>query len=718
MTINLYIMRSIQKLLPVWVTGLAMLAAMPAVAQEKKELDFDKIFSGSLRLTDPLPSIQGWADKDHYIESRQGRQLSVDVKSGRTTPYTPPPATGATVAVKRNDVYVQLPNGGEEIRLTSDEAEEKNPTLSPDEKYVAFTRNNDLYAVEVATKKEIRYTTDGSDVIYNGWASWVYYEEILGRPSRYRAFWWSPDSKKIAFMRFDDSKVPVFPIYSEVGQHGFLENTRYPKAGDTNPEVKLAVVPVTGGNITWADFNEKDDQYFGQPFWSPDGSALWAQWMPREQNHLIIYAIDPQTGAKKALYDETQKTWIDWFTDIYFLENNKGFIVKSDKSGWDHLYLHNMDGSLKQQLTSGSWRVRQVLLIDEKKQAVYFTARKEASTRFDLYKANLKGGEPQRLTFGEFSHDVKLSPRGDYFITTYSNLNTPPRMALLNEKGKVIRELGNSRGETLDTYKIAPTELRTYKTRDGLTLPLTIIWPLHMEPGKKYPVLVSIYGGPDAGTVYDTWRTSLPAQWYALEGLIQVSIDNRAAGHLGKIGMNYIHRQLGKYEIEDYMDAAKWLGTLPGVDASRMGITGGSFGGYMTCMALTYGADVFTHGMANYSVTDWQLYDSHYTERFMDLPKDNPEGYKITSVLTHANKYKGLLRIVHGTMDDNVHMQNTIQLVNLFEDLGKHFELMVYPGERHGWRGKKSMHSRNEAYRFVYANLLRKPLPDLFKGTN
>ncbi len=711
-------MRSIQKLLPVWVTGFAMLAVMPAGAQEKKELDFDKIFSGTLQLTGPLPNIQGWADKDHYIEFRQGRQLSVDVKSGKATPYTPPPATGATVTVKRNDVYVQLPNGGEEIRLTSDEAVEKNPTLSPDEKYVAFTRNNDLYAVEVATKKEIRYTTDGSDVIYNGWASWVYYEEILGRPSRYRAFWWSPDSKKIAFMRFDDSKVPVFPIYSEAGQHGFLENTRYPKAGDTNPEVKLAVVPVTGGNITWADFNEKDDQYFGQPFWSPDGSALWAQWMPREQNHLIIYAIDPQTGAKKALYDETQKTWIDWFTDIYFLENNKGFIVKSDKSGWDHLYLHNMDGSLKQQLTSGSWRVRQVLLIDEKKQAVYFTARKEASTRFDLYKANLKGGEPQRLTFGEFSHDVKLSPRGDYFITTYSNLNTPPRMALLNEKGKVIRELGNSHSKALDTYKIAPTELRTYKTRDGLTLPLTIIWPLHMEPGKKYPVLVSIYGGPDAGTVYDTWRTSLSSQWYALEGLIQVSIDNRAAGHLGKMGMNYIHRQLGKYEIEDYMDAARWLGTLPGVDASRMGITGGSFGGYMTCMALTYGADVFTHGMANYSVTDWKLYDSHYTERFMDLPKDNPEGYKITSVLTHADKYKGLLRIVHGTMDDNVHMQNTIQLVNLLEDLGKHFELMVYPGERHGWRGKKSMHSRNEAYRFVYANLLRKPLPDLFKGTN
>lgn len=708
-------MRSTSKTLPAWLAGLSLLVVLPAAAQEKKELTFDQIFTSPVTLTAPLPAIRGWADKDHYIEARNGQSYRVNARTGKTSPYTAPAETGSTVSVRDNDVYLRTP-AGEEVRLTQDSAEEKNPVLSPDEKYVAFTRNNDLYAVEVASRKEIRYTSDGSDVVYNGWASWVYYEEILGRASRYRAFWWSPDSRKIAFMHFDDTKVPMFPIYSEKGQHGFLEKTRYPKAGDTNPETKLGIVPVTGGNITWADFNAKDDQYFGQPFWTPDGAALWAQWMNRGQDNLIIYAIDPQTGAKKPVYDEKQPTWIDWFTDIHYLSGGKGFILKSDKSGWDHIYLFNMDGSLKKQLTAGNWRVRQILQIDEKKQLVYFTARKEASTRFDLYKVRFNGGEPERLTFGEFSHEVKLAPEGGYFITTYSNMRTPPRMALLNDKGKLIRELGNAAGAAFNTYALALPELKSYKTRDGLELPMTIIWPAKMESGKKYPVLISIYGGPDAGSIYDIWRPSLPAQWYAKEGLIQVVMDNRAAGHLGKKGMNDIHRQLGKHEIEDYMDGARWLISQPGVDASKICITGGSFGGYMTCMALTYGADVFTHGIANFSVTDWQLYDSHYTERYMDTPAENPEGYRITSAITHAARYKGLLRIVHGTMDDNVHLQNTIQLVNRFQDLNKHFELMLYPGERHGWGGPKGLHSRNETYRFVYTNLLEKPLPAGFAG--
>lgn len=702
---------------PVAAAGLLLLSlAMPkAQAQTKKELTLETIMRQPGLLSKPLPVVNYWIDKDNYMETRREngkvQTYKVNAATGKAETYTVPPVTGQSVSVRNNDIFLQTPGAGE-TQLTSTKEEEKNPTLSPDGKYVAFTRNNNLYSLEIASKKETQYTNDGTDVIYNGWASWVYYEEILGRGSRYKAFWWSNDSRSIAFMRFDDTKVPVFPIYSQVGQHGYLENTRYPKAGDPNPEVKLGIVPVTGGNITWSDFNEKDDQYFGTPFWAADGT-LWLQWMNRGQDNLKIYSVDPKTGAKKEVYDEKQKTWIDWFKPFTFLANNKGFIVQSDKSGWDHLYLLNMDGSLKKQLTTGEWRVKDLVEVDEKKQLVYFTARKEASTRFDLYKVSLNGGAVTRLTFGDYSHDVKVAPGGGYFITTYSNLHTPTKMALLNDKGKVVRELGDSKSDVADQYELALPELRTYKTRDGLTLPMTIIWPLHMEAGKKYPVLISIYGGPDAGTVYDTWKGGLMSQWYAKEGLIQVAVDNRAAGHLGKVGMNYIHRQLGKYEIEDFMDAANWLKTQGNVDGSKICITGGSFGGYMSCMALTYGADVFNYGIASYSVTDWHLYDSHYTERYMDTPGENPEGYKLTSVMTHADKYKGMLRIVHGTMDDNVHMQNSIQLVDKLEDLNKHFEFMLYPGERHGWGGAKGIHSRAEANRFYYQYLFNKPAPEL-----
>ena len=689
--------------------------SVSAQTQTKQELSFEQIHvKPPADLINELPVIRGWADNTHYLEFRQENNKRtaylVDAKTGSATIAPPAKANEASVTVRNKDIYYKDVQG-KETRLTNDTLEEKNPTLSPDGKQVAFTRNNDLYSVEVESRKETRYTNDGTDVIYNGWASWVYYEEILGRPTRYKAFWWSPDSRSIAFMRFDDSKVPVFPIYGSTGQHGYLENTRYPKAGDRNPEVKVGIVKTGVQGTTWADFDAKADQYFGTPFWMADSKTLWVQWMNRDQNNLIIYSVTPQDGKKKVIYEEKQKTWIDWMDSMYFLKNGSGFILKSDKSGMGHFYYYDLAGKLKKQLTSGNWRVNDLLLVDEKANEIFFTARKEATTRVDLYKVSLKGGTIKRLTFGDYYHNVSLSPDGSYFVDSYSNLTTPTRVALLDRNGKIVRELGNAKGAKYDAYNLPKTELRTYKTRDGLELPMTITYPLNFDQNKKYPVWISIYGGPDAGSVYDRWTTPLRSAWWAKEGVIQVAIDNRSAGHLGKKGMDYIHRQLGKYEIEDYMDAASMLKSQPYVNPAKIGITGGSFGGYMTAMALTYGADVFTHGIANYSVTDWQLYDSHYTERFMDTPQDNKEGYEKTSVLTYAGKLKGTLRIVHGTMDDNVHMQNSIQLIDKLQDLNKHFEFMAYPGERHGWGGLKARHSNQENVRFMYRYILEKPVP-------
>lgn len=686
---------------------------------QQKELTVEQMLKGApQKITKALPQFVKWMGDNSFVLKHDGKTFLVDCKTGAEKEYTEVKTLEAKlineVYVKDNDLFRRTDAG--ETRLTTNKDVEKNPTLSPDGNYVAFTRNNNLFTIHLSDNKETQLTFDGTDVILNGYASWVYYEEILGRPTRYRSFWWSPDSKRIAYMHMDESMVPMFPIYSEEGQHGYIEQTRYPKAGDKNPEVKIGVVGADGGSTVWAAFNEKDDQYFGLPYWKPDGSALWIQWMPRTQDNLKVYEMNLADGSKKEIYDEKQKTWIDLDDQgsrITFLKNGKNFILESDATGWNHLYLHDMTGKRISAITSGAFTVTAVNYIDEKNQTVYFTCRKDNSARFDLYKVKFDGKGLQRLTFGEYTHrSINLSPNAAYFITTYSNTSTPDVLALVNNKGQLIKELGSAKGEDYENTILAKTELLRVKSEDGkYDLPVRIVWPLNFDKNKKYPLMITIYGGPNAGTVYDGWQLSMQQQWFAKEGMIQVSIDHRASGHFGKEGVNYMHRNLGYWEMKDWITIVKWLIDNAGVDKSKVCISGFSYGGYMTCYALTYGADYFTYGLAGGSVVDWSLYDSHYTERFMDTPAENPEGYKTSSVLTYVDKYKGLLRIYHGTMDDNVHMQNSIQLIKKLEEKKKHFEFMLYPGGRHGWPGNQQLHSSNENNLFIYKNLLEKEMP-------
>jgi dipeptidyl-peptidase 4 len=676
---------------------------------QKKQVTYEHAFANKpTNITKQVPQIVKWINDDNYVEGRrEGEKIknySVNVKTGEAVPYEE-----KKEPAKPKKDYAAL------IK------ESKNVTWSPDEKWVAYTDiNYNLFIRNAETDKDIQLTTDGNENIKNGYASWVYMEEILGRGTRYRAFWWSPDSKKICYMRFDDSQVPTFPIYVIKDQRGFLENEHYPKPGDKNPEVRLGVVNIETQKTTWADFNQKDDQYFGTPVWTPIGQ-LWAVWMNRGQDNLKIYNVDLNSGAKTEVYDEKQTTWIDLDRGnrIQFLPSNTGFIMRSDKSGWEHYYLFDMKGKLINQITNGDFTVGAIYKVDEKAKTIYFGARKENSARWDLYSSSFDGKKMNRLSFGEYSFfGMSISPSNKYFITAYSNISTPSTVAIVDMKGKVVKEIANVKGDEFANYDLPKKELRRVKSADGLfDLPVTITYPINFDPDKKYPVLVNIYGGPNAGRIMDTWNSSATEIWWAQEGMIQVVFDNRSSGHFGKKGMNYIHRQMGKYEIEDYMQCGKWLKEQSFVDDDRIAITGGSFGGYMTCMALTYGADVFTHGVANASVTDWQFYDTHYTERYMDTPKENPEGYKATSVMTYADKLKGMLRIVHGTSDDNVHMQNSLVLVDKLQNLKKHFEFMLYPGERHGIGGNnraKGEHNRTEAYSFYYQYLLKKPMPEQF----
>ncbi len=702
----------------------ATLFSMGLAAQQKQLTENQMLRGGVNNITKQLPRVLGWVDDSRLLINKKEHQDSamkvflVDCKTGKQTESSADllkkeTVPAISVVLRDNDIFVSVP-GEPTKQLTKTAEVEVNPTLSPDKAWVAFTRKNDLYTISIASGKEYRITNDGTDLILNGYASWVYFEEILGRPTRYKSYWWSPDSKNIVFMRMDDTKVPLFPIYSESGQHGYVENTRYPKAGDPNPTVRIGIAPVDGGKLIWADFNESEDQYFGMPYWTPDAKTVFIQWMNRGQDNLIVYAVDPSSGSKKEVYNEKQKTWIDLDDQggrISFLGNNKGFILQSDKDGWDQLYLHNNDGSLKNQITTGPNWSTAIQYIDEVKSIIYFTSRQQNSVRTDLYRVDFDGKNQTRLTFGDYTHATELSPNGSYFTTRYSNAETPDRLALVNNKGKIIAELGDSKGADFEAYALAKTEILRVPSEDGLfQLPIRITWPLNFDPTKKYPVMINIYGGPNAGTVRDGWQFSGQTQWWAKEGLIQVAMDHRASGQFGKNGINYMHRNLGNWELKDWITIVKWL-REHGADSTRVGIAGFSYGGYMTCMALTAGAGYFTHGLAGGSVTDWKLYDTHYTERFMDSPAENPAGYAAGAVMTYADKYKGLLRIYHGTMDDNVHLQNSLQLVKKLQDAKKHFEFMPYPGGRHGWGGNQQFHSSNENNAFIYKNLLKKEMP-------
>jgi dipeptidyl-peptidase-4 len=662
----------------------------------------------------------GWLDDQTYLERRQesGRLVTyaVNAASGNATVYqgsadprqevidalpadfTLSPVSPFTegyadvILVKDNNLWHFTKSNGQIKQITFSNSEEKNPTFSPDGKKVAFTRDNDLYVVNLSNGRESRLTTDGTDLIYNGWASWVYFEEILGRGSRYRAFWWAPDSEQIAYLRSDDTNVPMFPIYRSEGTHGELEQTRYPKAGDPNPKVKLGVVTISDAKTVWMDMDYSQDQYIAWPFWTKDSSRLLFQVLNRDQNHIVLFMGNPKSGAKQVVYEEKRPTWVEFFTDIYFFQNESGFILRSYRTDWEDLYYYSMEGRPIATLTNTPWRVTGLTRVLEDKGKVFFTGTGDSNTDAHFFSVNLDGTDLKQLTQGKGTHSASLSPGGSYFVSTHSNINQAPITNLYDADGKLIRNITTEETPSFDAKKHHKVEMFTIKTEDGLfDLPVIWVLPANFDPSKKYPVVFSIYGGPDSQGVRDSWRGYEGTNLTQME-IIQFTIDHRASGKFGRRGLDYMHRSLGKWEIADYITAVKWLRNQPFVDASRMGITGGSYGGYMTALALTLAADYFTHGIANYSVTDWRLYDSVYTERYMDTPQDNPEGYDYGSVLKHADKFKGRMLITHGLMDDNVHMQNTVQLMEELQRHGKDFDVMFYPNARHGYGGFYGRH--------------------------
>jgi dipeptidyl-peptidase-4 len=701
-------------------------------AQETpKKITYEQAYLNKEPLLFKRMTTASWLDDEHYLlqerdeKTKTTRLLKVSVKSGEKTllldygalqkalpqgvtaeaPAEMSPDYSRFIYNFKNDLYLLLPKTGTFRRLTATAEEEQNPRLSPDGRYLAYTRGNDLYAFDLDNGLEYQVTADGSETILNGYASWVYFEEILGRRSRYGAFWWSPDSRKIAFLRFDDSPVPIFPIFRSGGAHGDLEKERYPKSGDPNPKVRLGIVTLPENKIVWADFDENADHYVAWPIWLPGSDRLTVQWMNRGQDNIKIFAVDLKTGGKEEIFDEKQPAWVEFFEDLTFFKDGSGFLLRSDVDGWGHLYSYDLKGKLRTRLTEGPWQVRNIGLVDEKNNLVYFSANKENSTEMHLYRVRFDGRGLERLTKEPASHYCQVSPGGSYFFDMSTSIEQPSKQDLYRNDGTWIRTIDSSESPALKEYALGKKELFTIPTEDGYALPAYWILPSDFDPAKKYPVIFTIYGGPGAPTVSNSYPP-LSSLYLAQEGIIVMSVDHRSSGHFGKKGVSLMHRSLGKWEMHDLIEAVKWLREKPFIEATEIGITGGSYGGYTTCMALTYGADYFTHGIASSSVTDWRLYDSVYTERYMDTPAENKEGYDFGSVMTHAKNLKGVLLLMHGDMDDNVHMQNSVQLIDALMDEGKMFEYMVFPNQRHGFGGKKRENASRRSVDFWFKHLL------------
>lgn len=572
----------------------------------------------------------------------------------------------------------------------------QNPTYSPDSTKIAFTRDGDLYCITVSDSTEFRLTTDGGSGILNGYASWVYYEEIFGRPSNYRAFWWSPDSKKIAFYRFDESGVGIFPIHSPFGQYGSLNLTRYPKAGTPNPSVRIGIIDLassSGANIIWADFNEGDDQYFGTPFWGSDSKSLYVQWEPRRQNTLKLYCVNSENGSKKDVYTETYPTWVRWIEGMLFGE--KGLYMARDfETGWKQIYYLSYDGKTLDRLTEGkNWDVT-LLRVDEKKGDIWFVAKRDSRIHPALYRLDRKGRITALTDPQLFARDIKLSENG--FTAKLSTSAIPERTvegSLKKFDCKVV-----SGPVEVPADRPVPEEIVI--KNDGYDLYGLVSFPRGFDRSKKYPVLITLYGGPGTAYVRDWWANRDASNAWAYEnGVIYLVVDPRSSGENGRKGMDEAFRRMTVVELGDYIAWAKHLQSLPYVRADRIGVNGFSFGGTTTAMLVLRYPEYFRCGVAGGGVYDWTLYDSHYTERFMDTPQANPEGYREASVLSYIDAVSpayrpGSLRLTHGTGDDNVHFQNTLQLIDALERKGILFEMMIYPDGMHGYRGAQKDHDR------------------------
>ncbi|MBE9468563.1 MAG: S9 family peptidase [Bacteroidetes bacterium] len=588
-------------------------------------------------------------------------------------------------------------------------------TFSPDGINIAFVRDNNLFIKNIVDGKEKQITNDGEfNKIINGAPDWVYEEEFEYN----KAFAWSPKGDYLAFCKFDESNVRVFNMTLFQGSHPtkkknalYPENYafKYPKAGEDNSIVSVHVYNLNSEKTSKMDVGDEKDQYIPRIRWTQQNNLLGIIRLNRLQNNVEILLDNADNGSSKVIYTEKNKYYIDEgnFDNITFLKDGKHFILTSEKSAYSHIYLYNMDGSLVNQVTKGNWDVTDYIGFDSKKKLVYYISAETSPLRRNVYSIKIDGTKKKKLSTQEGTNDALFSEGFKYYINYFSNATTPNYVTLNNSKGKLIRVLEDNKKliDTLKTYQYNTKEFFSFKTSENVELNGWILKPYNFDKNKKYPVLMTQYSGPNSQSATDEWSFGWN-QYLAQNGYIVVCVDGRGTGARGEGFRKMTYLQLGKYETIDQIEAAKYLGSLPYVDESRIGIWGWSYGGFMSLLCMTKGADYFKAGIAVAPVTNWRYYDNVYTERFMRTPQENPKGYDDNSPINFVDKLNGKLLICHGTADDNVHVQNSIEIIEKLVQANKQFEMQYYPNRNHSiYGGKTRLHLYTRMTNFVLDNL-------------
>lgn len=602
----------------------------------------------------------------------------------RLRTYVMNPTRTALLVDSGNDLFLWTLGADRVVRLTHSAGPEEEATFGPDGRLVAFVRAHNLYVVDLEGR-ERALTTDGHAQLLNGRLDWVYQEEIYGRGT-HRAYWWSPDGSRLAFLQLDEAPVPEFTVIDHIPYRQIVEVTDYPKAGDPNPTVKLGVVRAIGGDVQWVDTSKYSaaEHLIVNVSWTPDSKDVVYQVQDREQTWLDLNLAEAVRGTTTTLFRETTKAWVSENGEPTWL-NDGSFLWFSERDGWKHLYRYKRDGSLINRVTAGKWEARTLYGVDETAGLVYFAGTERSHIAGDVYRVKLDGTGLTRLSQREGTHSASYNPGFTYYVGTWSDASTPTQVRLHKADGTEVRVIDRNEVAALKDYRLSTPEFLQVKTKDGFTLEAMLIKPVDFDPTRKYPVVQTTYAGPHAPQVRNSWggAGALYHQLLAQRGVAVWVCDNRSASGKGAESAWVAYKRLGETELADIEECLTYLKTQPWVDGSRIGISGWSYGGFMASYALTHSKS-FAMGIAGGSVTDWRDYDSIYTERYMLMPQNNPDGYARTSPRAAAKNLHGQLLLLHGTMDDNVHMQNTLQLVYELQKAGKHFELMLYPKSRHG----------------------------------